>query len=217
MSRAQISVPVLLLVIIAVLGSTFYYAVSFKNLTPDAVNLEKSSQMFSEADKFEFYAKDFASFALQEAYAETAKKPVTCEQQLGLIPIWSACPPPNNQEVKNKIKTSFDEKFGMGKSEIKDKLNVIIEKNYSISDFNKIYFYNLSYNQTISFSLDYPIIDFYEIYSQAVTEKDKLLLDNWDVSVVDNGNYWIFTLNSKKLYLYENSFKPAELRFALVK
>lgn len=219
--KAQVSVAVLLLIIIAVCGSALYYAAIFKSITPDAVNIGKSADMFENASEFEFYAKDFASFALQEAYAEVVNKPTACKQ-LALIQIWDDSCYPNNQEIRNKLNKSFYENFaaiGDFKSDIKDKLNVVIERDYITSDSNKIFFYNESYNQIISFSLDYPTIDFEQIYSKAVIEKDKLLLDNWDVSVSSNesSEYHIFTLDSKKLYLYDNSYKPVELKFALHK
>lgn len=218
MKKGQVPEAALILLVLAICVTSLYYAAFFKTAGASAINIDKVSKMDYDSKSYEIYAKDFASFALQQAYAEVVNRPVTCEQQLGLIPIWGEgdCKP-NNQLFKNKLKENFDAKLGMGQSEIKDKLNVIIGKNYSISDYNKILFYNLSYDQTISFSLDYPAIDFGDIYSRAVTEKDKMTVDNWDVSVEESGNYYIFTLNSKKSYLYDNSFKPAELKFALQK
>jgi hypothetical protein len=244
-NKAQFVDPVMILIAFTVCGAAFYYASSFSSITAEAISINKTVGMFNEQEQLSFYLKDYADIALQGAYAETAKSPVICAEQIGTIAVWSDKCRPNNQDAKNLLKAKFAEKLSAsGKqfnSEIKEKLNVKFSPIVSnISEKNKMIEYNLSNTLNVEISLDYPKIDFEEIYLAAASKKsecksrfasnteadkdvkiarciEEMGLDNWSSRVTFTGNYYLFTLNSKKLYLYENSLKSAALQFALEK
>ncbi|MEM2956196.1 MAG: hypothetical protein QW041_01290 [Candidatus Pacearchaeota archaeon] len=234
-SKSQIPEAVLILIALVVCGTTLYYIVTYGTIKAETININKSIDIFNEAEKFDYYIRDFSDMALQESYAEVTKKPLVCQEQIGTVAIWSEKCKPNNQEIKNKIKLKFDEKLSkIGKlfsSEIKEKINVKFEPIiFNNSNKNKFVSYNISYTLFPSFSLDYPKIDFEEIYSAIITKKvecenkdnqqecmQQLNFENWNFRLESSTNYYLFTLYSKKSYFYDNSFKPVEFSFAIKK
>jgi len=219
--KATVPEAALILIAVSVLAYSFY-AVAMFNQTVSTVNDPgKLASVYNAQEKFDIYAKEAARLALQQAYAEVLKKPVSCNEQVGLAIVWSDSCRPNNQEVRNKIKREFDEDFKellneSFSSEIKERLAVSISPiYYEISDKNKFIGYKLNYTHYPSISLDSPEINLEEIYAAAKVKKEKLAVENWTTSVETSGKYYIFTLKTEKSYFYDDLFKPVELKFAL--
>jgi hypothetical protein len=244
-NKAQIPESVIILAALTICIAALYYTVTFPGKTVSAISTENVSGMFNEQKKFMVFAEEAVDLSAQQALADIAKSPsgMKCGKFGDLI-IWvDGCP--NNNEIKSAfIKKLNDSLIGRG-IEIKsfdliDGISLVLkEKSSEVKEKNNFIYYkiNYTYSPRISASLD---LDFEKIYSAAKSKKaecdlrfstnteadkdikigrciEELRLDDWNVAVTSSGNYYSFTLNSKKLYFYDNSFKPIALKFALQK
>jgi hypothetical protein len=164
--------------------------------------------------------------------------------KFGDLIIWTdGCP--NNNEIKSAFIRKLNDSLISRSIEIKsidiaDKINLILkEKSSEVKEKNAFIYYkvNYTYSPKISASAD---LDFEKIYVSAKSKKaecdsrfltnteadkdikigrciEELRFDDWNVAVASLGNYYSFTLTSKKAYLYDNSFKPIVLIFAMAK
>ena len=239
--RAQVPEAVLLLLVIAICGTALYYSVMYKSDKAEVISLFKSLEIYNDAEKLEIYLGEASNLALQEAYEQAASMPVICPER-----IWSETCRPNNQEIKNKLKLNFDESLAKYtdkkfSSEVKDKLNVQFDSiNFNTSNENKFLKYNIAYLNSLSFSLDYPDLNFEKIYSDITAKKsecdkrfetnteadrstkimrciNEARFNDWDAAIASSEKYYRVTLTSKKSYFYDNTFKKIKLEFALNK
>jgi len=244
-NKAQIPESVIILAALTVCIAALYYTVTFPGKTVSAISTENVSEMFNEQKKFMVFAEETADLSAQQALADIAKSPsgAKCGKFRDMI-IWTdGCP--NNNEIKlaflRKLNDSLISRGIEIKSiDISDKINLVLkEKSAEVKEKNNFIYYrvNYTYSPMISASSD---LDFEKIYSAAKSKKaecdsrfltnteadkdvkigrciEELRFDDWNVAVTSLGNYYSFTLNSKKSYLYDNSFKPIVLIFALQK
>jgi len=244
-NKAQIPESVIILAALLVCISALYYTVTFPGKTVSAISTENVSGMFNEQKKFMAFAEEAVDLSSQQALADIAKSPsgMKCGKSGDLI-IWTdGCP--NNNEIKSVFIRKLNDSLISRGIEIKsidiaDKINLILkEKSSEVKEKNNFIYYkvNYTYSPKILISLD---LDFEKIYLAAKSKKsecdlrfltnteadkdikigrciEELRLDDWNAAVSSSGNYYSFTLNSKKAYLYDNSFKPIVLQFAMAK
>jgi len=244
--KAQVPEGVMILAVLAICIASIYYAIIFQGKAVSALTIENASQIYNEQKKFEFYAEDAANLAMQKAYSEIAKFPSGSEcGKFGELSIWTDGCPTNSEIERSFIKIFNDSlnSYGIeGKNiAISDKIAVSFKEKYSeIKELNQFMYYKLNYSYVPQVYISRPNLDFEKIYSEAKSKKaecdsrfstnteadkdikigrciEELRLDDWNAAVTSSGNYYSFTLNSKKSYFYNNSFQQVKLRFLIKK
>ena len=233
MKKAQVPEGVIILAAVAICILSLYYTITFPGKTASAISMENVSGMFNEQKKFMVFADEAADLAAQKALADISIFPSGTKcGQTGSTAIWTDGCPDNNEikeEFSKTLKASLVN-YGLEAEKIEfEGKKVIItlkEKSAEIKEKNDFIYYRMNYTYTpkISASAD---LDFEKIYSAVKAKNNEcgktasadcisaLQLDDWNVNVISSGNYDSFTLNSKKSYFYDNSFKPIVLAFAI--
>jgi len=241
MKKGQLPEGILILLVVAMCGMSLYYASAYSAEKAKAIDIGNAVTLSNDEARFKIYSEQAASLAMQQAFSEIAKKPISCNQQVGTAEVWSSSCKPNNQEIKNNLKKRFDEKlsalFGNTfTSEIGDKITVNFNPiSKQASNKNKFFEYRISREYSPEISIEYPQIIFEEIYNSVVIKKedceaklsespDKMVSvrnclliahPEWEFDVDVSGKYYIINLNTKKYYLYDGKFFPVEMKFAI--
>ena len=236
-NKAQIPEAVLILVAIALCATALYYVYAFAATQAKAVDITGAVNMRYAEKSMAIYLEDYSKMMLQQAYADAIKSQKSCQSKLGTADIWDDCMP-NDQEIKNHIKDNFNERvLGSGKqatSMISDKLYVAYSAPFNASENTSVMEYRLNNIAQFSFSLEYPKIEMKEIYDSVMAKRTEcnsdskevdeivkclygLKFDNWSIKITPLEVNYLFEMESKDSYFYDNSYKPVIVQFAIRK
>lgn len=243
--KAQVPEWIIIFATLAICLAAIYNIATFPGKTASAISIDNASNVYTDEKKFMVYFDEAADLSSIQAFSETAKSPSGSKcGKYGEIIIWAdGCP--NNTEittafVKNLNNSLISYGFQVYQIDISDKIDISLnEKSSEIIEANNLLSYRVNYSHIPEVSIEKPDLDFEKIYASVMDKKTecdlefkdgrenkeasigvclgKLNLDGWNTFIASSGGYYLFNFNSKKFYLYDNSFKPLVLAFALKK
>jgi len=235
--KAQTTESVLLLTTLVICVTAFFYVTSFEKKIADSVYIpQKLLDVYSEKDSMDQIAGESLRMAVQQAFADAAKKNSECTKiGIDAAMLWDENCMPSKAKIEQQFLSQVDS--AMGSMNLNRKLSItdnsvkfesdIITKNVSEKD------YNATYQYKILASADYPMkTDFESIANNALSQEasckekakqgtdiskcmEELKVDGWTTSCINYPPYAVCTLNTAQNYFHDNTFSPVSLKFAL--
>jgi len=231
----------LVLVTIAAISVSFYYFVHDHNKKlQNAFTAEAISNFEEEQSRLKYYGKESIKLSAYNAlYSMTRKSLVYLDSSClvyGETYIWSDfCKPSNleswfSEEFDSELKNLLDaypKKIAFLTSMDKDLIKINIKlMNNTTSNLTLEYAFDINFNLTEN---NLSLTEFENLYAQVQEAKSKcntdtecikkeIKLEDWDIQVIQESGYLLFTLETKKSYFLNRggilSFEKIKLKFA---